>query len=325
MRTISSGLMVTGNFCADRRGEPARGAVTGILPSMPTPSNGSKLPNVAGMALFADGGHACASKPYAASGAYINRMSDYCGKPVATRCRHKTGHGCLPVQPALLAFSGQACRKVHRQQPHEPDLCQLEPDGTRAQSHHPVRGRRVSGSVGVGRKPFETALPRTQPYCVTGVPAIAAMFSNPRGVIPGVTTWARLPMPIRIGPTSSPPPRIFRMLRAADAASAWPKITHVGDTLHPAFRQQAFAQFRIKRGIHVHLAFVTEIARFGIQQGNRLAQAFAGPFGLVAELGLRIKRRHSVSHRTGAHAGRHRWPIGQALPGWAGTGHGCPR
>lgn len=36
-----------------------------------------ELPNVSGMILFADGGK-LASKPYAAGGAYINKMSDYC-------------------------------------------------------------------------------------------------------------------------------------------------------------------------------------------------------------------------------------------------------
>ncbi len=42
-----------------------------------------ELPNVSGMVLFADGG-VLASKPYAASGAYINKMSNYCAS-----CKYK--------------------------------------------------------------------------------------------------------------------------------------------------------------------------------------------------------------------------------------------
>ena len=53
-----------------------------------------ELPNVSGMALFADGG-LFATKPYAASGAYINRMSNYC-KTCHYKVSEKTGETACP-------------------------------------------------------------------------------------------------------------------------------------------------------------------------------------------------------------------------------------
>ena len=61
-----------------------------------------ELPNVTGMVLYADGG-VVASKPYAASGAYINRMSDYC-----CGCRYnvaaKTGTDACPFNALYWDF-----------------------------------------------------------------------------------------------------------------------------------------------------------------------------------------------------------------------------
>jgi deoxyribodipyrimidine photolyase-related protein len=53
-----------------------------------------ELPNVSGMILFADGG-LLASKPYAASGAYINRMSNYC-KDCRYKISKKNGSDACP-------------------------------------------------------------------------------------------------------------------------------------------------------------------------------------------------------------------------------------
>lgn len=53
-----------------------------------------ELPNVHGMVLWADGGY-LASKPYAASGAYIDRMSDYCGR-CAYDVKAKAGETACP-------------------------------------------------------------------------------------------------------------------------------------------------------------------------------------------------------------------------------------
>lgn len=53
-----------------------------------------EAPNTVGMSQFADGG-VIASKPYVSSGAYINRMSDYC-KGCAYSVNTKTGEGACP-------------------------------------------------------------------------------------------------------------------------------------------------------------------------------------------------------------------------------------
>lgn len=53
-----------------------------------------ELPNVTGMVMFADGG-LLASKPYAASGAYINKMSDYC-RSCHYKVKEKTGSNACP-------------------------------------------------------------------------------------------------------------------------------------------------------------------------------------------------------------------------------------
>ena len=53
-----------------------------------------ELPNVSGMVLFADGGQ-LGSKPYAASGAYINKMSNYC-KSCHYDVKAKQGESACP-------------------------------------------------------------------------------------------------------------------------------------------------------------------------------------------------------------------------------------
>ena len=53
-----------------------------------------ELPNVSGMILFADGGY-LGSKPYAAGGAYINKMSNYC-ENCQYSIKEKTGDKACP-------------------------------------------------------------------------------------------------------------------------------------------------------------------------------------------------------------------------------------
>jgi deoxyribodipyrimidine photolyase-related protein len=75
-------LMVTGNFALLAGLKPSE-VEEWYLVVYADAYDWVELPNVHGMILFADGG-VLGSKPYAASGAYINRMSDYCAS-----CKYK--------------------------------------------------------------------------------------------------------------------------------------------------------------------------------------------------------------------------------------------
>ena len=94
-------LMVTGNFALLAGVRPAE-IEEWYLSVYADAYDWVELPNVHGMAIFADGG-LMGSKPYAAGGAYIDRMSDYCAG-----CRYspklKTGPDACPFNYLYWAF-----------------------------------------------------------------------------------------------------------------------------------------------------------------------------------------------------------------------------
>ncbi len=94
-------LMVLGNFALIAGLEP-KAVQDWYLVVYADAYEWVELPNVAGMILYADGGK-LASKPYAASGNYINKMSDYCRD-----CRYtvskKTGPDACPFNALYWHF-----------------------------------------------------------------------------------------------------------------------------------------------------------------------------------------------------------------------------
>jgi deoxyribodipyrimidine photolyase-related protein len=94
-------LMVTGNF-ALLAGVAPREIERWYLAVYADAYEWVEMPNTLGMAVFADGGQ-MASKPYAASGAYIDRMSDFCGG-CAYDVKRKSGPGACPFNFLYWAF-----------------------------------------------------------------------------------------------------------------------------------------------------------------------------------------------------------------------------
>ncbi|NOW45201.1 deoxyribodipyrimidine photolyase-related protein [Novosphingobium sp. SG751A] len=71
-----------------------------------------ELPNTIGMSQFADGG-LLASKPYAASGAYIGRMSDYCGT-CTYDVKVKEGANACPFNLLYWHFIARHAERLRR-------------------------------------------------------------------------------------------------------------------------------------------------------------------------------------------------------------------
>jgi deoxyribodipyrimidine photolyase-related protein len=94
-------LMVTGNFALIAGLDP-REVHEWYLAVYADAYEWVELPNTIGMALHADGG-LLGSKPYAASGNYINKMSDYC-KPCRYDVKQRTGPEACPFNALYWDF-----------------------------------------------------------------------------------------------------------------------------------------------------------------------------------------------------------------------------
>lgn len=94
-------LMVTGNF-AMLAGISPHEVHEWYLAVYADAYEWVELPNVIGMSQFADGG-ALGSKPYASSGSYINKMSNYCA-PCRFDVKKKTGEGACPFNSLYWDF-----------------------------------------------------------------------------------------------------------------------------------------------------------------------------------------------------------------------------
>jgi deoxyribodipyrimidine photolyase-related protein len=86
-------------------------------------------PNAAGMALYADGGQMM-TKPYAAGGNYINRMSNYCPS-CQYNPRHRTGPDACPLTALYWDFLHRHADRLkdnHRLQMPLRSLAKIDPE-----------------------------------------------------------------------------------------------------------------------------------------------------------------------------------------------------
>ena len=104
-------LMVTGNFCLLAGVEPKQ-VDEWYLGIYIDAIEWVELPNTRGMSQFADGGW-IATKPYAASGNYINKMSDYC-KHCDYKLKEKSSEDACPMNSLYWSFMLKHRAKLER-------------------------------------------------------------------------------------------------------------------------------------------------------------------------------------------------------------------
>jgi deoxyribodipyrimidine photolyase-related protein len=113
-------LMVTGNFALIAGLDPKQ-IHEWYLAVYADAFEWVELPNTIGMSLHADGG-LLGSKPYAASGNYINKMSDYCGS-----CRYdvkqRTGKDACPFNALYWDFIARHPR--FKKNPRMANICRV--------------------------------------------------------------------------------------------------------------------------------------------------------------------------------------------------------
>lgn len=104
-------LMIIGNFCLLTGIDPAQ-VDEWYLGVYIDAIQWVEMPNTRGMSQFADNG-LIASKPYAASGSYINRMSDYCGD-CQYSVKEKIGDNACPFNSLYWNFMDRHKEKFGR-------------------------------------------------------------------------------------------------------------------------------------------------------------------------------------------------------------------
>ncbi len=103
-------LMITGNFALIMGVDPKQ-VHEWYLAVYADAYEWVELPNTLGMSQFADGG-LLGSKPYASSGNYINKMSNYC-KNCRYDVKQKTGDDACPFNPLYWDFMIRNRKKLN--------------------------------------------------------------------------------------------------------------------------------------------------------------------------------------------------------------------